>query len=600
MIENFKKIKNNISCIYVYFREYRLKILLAITLVFIYCVMEMAGISVMLTVFVRFMEKSSMTAQTVAIFDKIIEYILSIFSAQPSLLNLCILVAVFFACKSIVEFIARYYQIYLAQKYEETTKNKMFNSIMNLKWQYYINYKKGYLLDYLIQHIVKVQLLLFSIIKEMTNYIYVAVFIAASFVISIKITFAASIVLALMLFIIIPVAKKIKEYGSKRVKAQKEFASLIQQYLTGFKVVRAYNISDRVSGAIKHQTKQVCGLQVKMDKWENASRISIQYIVILMVLCFIYVSVKLMGMPIAKVVVIAAFFSKIIQKANGLTGLHKITQSVPSLIHVSNAMDDFSRQQEESPPLHEKIVINNGIKVEGLTFGYNKDVQILKDINFEVKKNESLGITGPSGVGKTTLVDILLGILKYTEGDILVDGRSLNDIGLSNWLNIVGYVPQESFLMDDTVYNNIAFFRDVEKEDIIRAAKLADADEFINSIKDGYDTIVGDNGVKLSGGQRQRLVIARALACRPQVLILDEATSELDSASEQQIQKTFENLKGKMTIISIAHRLSTIINADNIIVLEDGKILEKGSRDTLLSKDSKLKEIYSQQTQRKE
>ena len=200
-----------------------------------------------------------------------------------------------------------------------------------------------------------------------------------------------------------------------------------------------------------------------------------------------------------------------------------------------------------------------------------------------------VGFIGPSGAGKTTIFDLLLRLLRPTEGKILVDGKNIHSIDIPDWRKNLSYVSQDVFLLNDTIFNNIKFFDDsVTKEDVFRAAKLAQIYDFINTLPDKFDTTVGERGVLLSAGQRQRVALARALARKPKVLLLDEATSSLDNESEQRIQTAIENLKGGMTILVIAHRLSTVLNSDKLFVVEKGKIVEEGNPRTLL----KEKETY--------
>jgi ABC-type multidrug transport system fused ATPase/permease subunit len=214
----------------------------------------------------------------------------------------------------------------------------------------------------------------------------------------------------------------------------------------------------------------------------------------------------------------------------------------------------------------------------------------------EIKRGDFVGIVGSSGAGKTTLVDLMLALLRPTAGDILVNGLPLQHISSRGWRRLIGYVPQETVLFNDSIMNNITLLREgVTAQDAIWAARVADAAEFIHTFPEGFDTLVGDRGAKVSGGQRQRLALARALAHRPQILLLDEATSSLDSFSEQKIQNAIEELRDELTIIVVAHRLSTVMNADRIIVLDAGEIVEQGNPRQLIESDSKFRDMHALQ-----
>jgi ABC-type multidrug transport system fused ATPase/permease subunit len=220
---------------------------------------------------------------------------------------------------------------------------------------------------------------------------------------------------------------------------------------------------------------------------------------------------------------------------------------------------------------------------------------VLKDISFKMPKGGLIGIIGPSGGGKTTLADLILRLFEPTSGTIMLDGKNISDIKLSDWRTKIGYVSQDVFLQDNSIRNNIKFYDEaMSEENILEAVKMANLYDFIKTLPKGLDTQVGDRGLLLSGGQRQRIALARVLARRPEILVLDEATSSLDSASEKLIKEDIEKLKGNITIIVIAHRLSTVADTDKIIALKDGSIVEEGNPATLLeNKSSYFYQMYN-------
>ncbi|HQP12527.1 MAG TPA: ATP-binding cassette domain-containing protein [Candidatus Omnitrophota bacterium] len=220
----------------------------------------------------------------------------------------------------------------------------------------------------------------------------------------------------------------------------------------------------------------------------------------------------------------------------------------------------------------------------------------LEDISFELKKGEVLAFVGPSGAGKSTLTDLLLRFYDPQEGAITIDGVDLKDVHISSYRKIFGVVPQESLLFNDTVANNIVFGREgVSRGDVVAAAKLANAHEFICDLPNGYDTFIGDRGVRLSGGQRQRIAIARAIVAKPGILIFDEATSALDTQSEKQVQTAIDSVLESCTAVVIAHRLSTILHADKIVVLNKGRIEAMGRHTELLAISPLYRQLYQLQ-----
>jgi subfamily B ATP-binding cassette protein MsbA len=244
---------------------------------------------------------------------------------------------------------------------------------------------------------------------------------------------------------------------------------------------------------------------------------------------------------------------------------------------------------------HSKIHgFKNSIRFENVSFTFpGNSSPVLKDINLEIRQGEMIAVVGRSGVGKSTLVDLIPKFHVPSSGTLSVDGININDIELHSLREQIGIVSQDIILFNDTVRENIAFGkRNVSEEDIIEAAKMAYADEFIRELSEKYNTIIGERGLKLSGGQRQRIAIARAILKNPPILILDEATSSLDSVSESIVQKALDLLmKGRTTIV-IAHRLSTIRNADRILIIEKGRIADIGNHEELIEKNTTYRELY--------
>ena len=243
----------------------------------------------------------------------------------------------------------------------------------------------------------------------------------------------------------------------------------------------------------------------------------------------------------------------------------------------------------------------NSIEFKDASFKYEKSDYILKNIDLTISKGKIIAIVGPSGAGKSTLVDLIPRFYDLTEGALLFDGTNIKDLKIESLRKLMGIVTQETILFNDTVKNNIAYGEStIPDSQIIDAAKAANAHKFIENLDNGYDTIIGDRGVKLSGGERQRLSIARALLKNPPILILDEATSSLDTESEILVQQAIERLMLGRTSIVIAHRLSTIQNADAIVVIDKGTIAEMGTHDQLLTSSGVYKKLYNMQFRHQE
>ncbi len=269
-----------------------------------------------------------------------------------------------------------------------------------------------------------------------------------------------------------------------------------------------------------------------------------------------------------------------------------------SLIDMGEMFDllQYEREVEDKPDAKPLVITGGSVSFKDIKFGYNDDRTILQGLNLNVAAGETVAVVGPSGSGKSTIGRLMFRFYDVTDGSLSIDGQDVRDVTQASLHENIGIVPQDTVLFNDTVGYNIAYGRhDASTEDVIAAAKAAKIHDFITSLPDGYDTAVGERGLKLSGGEKQRVGIARTLLKNPPVLLLDEATSALDTDTERDIQESLRQMSEGRTVITIAHRLSTVVDADNIVVLDSGKIVEQGTHDQLLAIDGRYAQMWHRQ-----
>jgi ATP-binding cassette subfamily B protein len=278
-------------------------------------------------------------------------------------------------------------------------------------------------------------------------------------------------------------------------------------------------------------------------------------------------------------------------------GIGNQVMTLASCLPSVNIVYEMIHQPTKIIPEGSKVlkIFSGAISFENVWFKYDGSSEyLLRDINFSIDKNKVTAIVGSSGNGKTTLLNLLLRLQNWNKGEITLDSTNISEFTLSSYLSKIGYVGQETFMFNDTIKENIRFgMQNCSNKMIIESAKLANAHEFIMNTEDGFDTVVGDAGVKLSGGQRQRIAIARAILKKPEILVFDEATSSLDSISEKKVQSTINKVSRYTTIVIVAHRLSTIQNADKILVLNNGEIIEEGKHNDLIANKGKYYHLYN-------
>ncbi|MBN2179597.1 MAG: lipid A export permease/ATP-binding protein MsbA [Deltaproteobacteria bacterium] len=413
-----------------------------------------------------------------------------------------------------------------------------------------------------------------------------------------KLAIIATFVFPLTIYPITKFGEKMRKYATKRQVTMGSLTSLLQETISGTRIVKAFGMENHEGKRFDKENERLFKLFMKTVSVRAISSPFMELLGGLGVAAIVYYGGYQVIKGISSPGTFFSFLAALLllyEPVKRLTNVNNtIQQGIAAAIRVFGIMDlePEIRNREDSyslPP------ISKGIEIRNVSFSYDKE-PVLENINLTVKSGEIVAFVGMSGGGKTTLVNLIPRFYDVTEGSILIDDHDIRDVTVESLRKQIAIVTQQTILFNETIRNNIAY-GDIEKSDdeIVHAARMANAHNFIMNMPKGYDTVIGEQGVRLSGGERQRLSIARALLKNAPILILDEATSSLDTEAEMEVQEALENLmKGRTTLV-IAHRLSTIGNADRIIVIVNGIIIEEGTHDTLIAKEGEYFKLYNMQ-----
>jgi subfamily B ATP-binding cassette protein MsbA len=414
--------------------------------------------------------------------------------------------------------------------------------------------------------------------------------------------------LTLFVFVMFPIAgfiigrigKSLKKESRKGQQKMGEILSIIEEDLSGLRIIKAFNAEKIAIRRFETENTTYFNIMNQLMWRRFLAHPMSEFLGTTVIIIVLWYGGQLIlndkgGLEAAAFIGYLVFFYNIINPAKAFsTALYSVEKGLASMERIDKILNTPTQIKEKSNA--EKIEeFRSKIIYENVSFAYNS-TPVLNNITLEIKKGETVALVGQSGSGKTTMVDLLPRFYDVSDGRITIDGKDLRDLKLNDLRNLIGYVNQEPILFNDTFFNNIAFgLENIKEEDVVNAAKIANAHEFIETTDLGYQTRIGDRGDKLSGGQKQRLSIARAVLNNPPILILDEATSSLDTESERLVQDALEKLMENRTSLIIAHRLSTIKHADLICVMHKGKIAERGTHEELMEQGGRYKKLHKMQ-----
>lgn len=518
-----------------------------------------------------------------------------------ALVLICGFVVITFFLKNLFRYMALFFSAPLKNAVVRDIRNSIFHKVLHLPLAYFSEEKKGEIIAKMTSDVQEVENSVMSSVEVVFKEPFTIIFFLGTLVVwSPELTGFVLVLLPLTGIIIGRVGKSLKK-SSKKVQDQMGvlLSSMIEA-LSGLRIIKAFNATDTSFGNFRQQNQEFMRMKVSMVRKQHLASPLSEVLGTLVMVAVIYYGGSLVlgggGLKADLFIGYIVVFSQLIQPAKALTGaIYNIQKGMAAAERIDTVL--LAEEKISDHPNAKSLQgFEQSIEFKDVSFHYEDGYQVLKNINLTIKKGRTIAIVGPSGAGKTTLVDLIPRFYDVTSGAVLIDGLDTRDIRIHDLRAQLGIVTQEAILFNDTIFNNIAFgLKGVSESDVITAAKVANAHDFIMQIEGGYQASIGEGGSKLSGGQRQRISIARAILHNPPILILDEATSALDAESEKLVQEALFNLMKNRTSLVIAHRLSTIQFADEIIVLQDGEIIERGNHLGLIAHRGVYRKLYEMQ-----
>ena len=578
-----------ITFIFALFKKFRLRTILNVSVFVANGLLEMISVFTIVPLVDVFLHSdlnnvSRITEKWIALMGS--------FNMLPTKLNFAVVMLLSITVASILGILTHYMILQTKYAIEKELRKETLNSFFNASWHFFASGERGIFINTFNREMVVVGNSLNSIGTMFSGSIRLVFYAVVPFYISWQ---ATAIAISLGLVFSLPfvlLSRQSYRLGQESTSTANRFNQKIQESFGVAKVILGYGNQRKNVIQIGKSFDEHCKVAIRSQIIPFITTKGFEPFAWVSVIFTIYYSITYLNITIAEAAIIVYALFKIfplIAIINGNRNL--LTSFIPSYEQI-NSLNEQARQQVQKTGSLPFRKLENIIACKGVTYAYSNHKPVLSNIDIDIEKGKTVAIVGESGAGKSTLIDILIGFCEPHKGIVTVDGISLFEYDITSFRQRIGFVPQDSILFHDTIRNNLLWsYEKATEEEVVDACRLANAHDFIMEMPEGYNTVVGDRGVRLSGGQRQRIALARALLRKPELLILDEATSSLDSQSEALIQEAIEKIAHQTTVVIIAHRLATIASADWIYVLEDGRVTEQGTYGELIDLKSSFKRM---------
>jgi subfamily B ATP-binding cassette protein MsbA len=515
------------------------------------------------------------------------------------LARFCLIFLALMMVKNVFGYFGTYLTVFLEQSILKSIRDELYGKIQMLPMSFFDQQRAGHLISRITNDVTNLRgAVVGGLASIIRNGLMMVIALSIIFYTSWQLSLLTIVLVPLNILLVAVISRKLRKGSRRAQERMADITAVLQETISGVRVVKAFGMERFEQAKFGDFNRRYLGEYLKMRRFAELASPTSETLGIMASVVILWYGGRLVISQQIDPANLMLFIGAMLWVVTPIKNLSKLNNVVQEgIVCAERIFDILDIKTEEEISGDEEIdAVREGIVYEAVRFSYDGERPVLEDVDLKIGMGEVVAMVGASGAGKSTLADLLPRFYEPDSGRIMIDGRDISRLKISSLRALMGIVTQETILFNDTVFNNIAYgMSDYPLEDVVTAARAANAHQFIEAMPHRYETVIGDRGVQLSGGQRQRLAIARALLKNPQILILDEATSSLDVESEALVQEAIDRLVRGRTTLVIAHRLSTIKNADRIVVLEDGRIKQIGTHEELIGEEGIYRKLYSLQ-----